>query len=153
MVIISASFAFSSALRKKLPFDPVKSFAPVAKIATGPVVLAVNPFRAAAGAGDPGFTESVMQACRTALGQRCVFDNHDLDASPPAPILPVYAAMQKMGPEIEFQTYRETPDDFEGTIRKGIALGAWSIELWQDFKGFPLVPDDTLKAWAALFPE
>jgi tripartite-type tricarboxylate transporter receptor subunit TctC len=43
MVIISASYAFSSALRKKLPFDPVKSFSPVAKIATGPVVLAVTP--------------------------------------------------------------------------------------------------------------
>ena len=43
IVIISASFAFSSALRKKLPFDPVKSFSPVSKIATGPVVLAVSP--------------------------------------------------------------------------------------------------------------
>ena len=43
MVIISASFAFSSALRSKLPFDPVKSFSPVSKMATGPVVLAVNP--------------------------------------------------------------------------------------------------------------
>ena len=43
IVIISASFAFSSALYKKLPFDPVNSFSPVSKIATGPVVLAVNP--------------------------------------------------------------------------------------------------------------
>ena len=43
IVIISASFAFSSALHKKLPFDPIKSFSPVSKIATGPVVLAVNP--------------------------------------------------------------------------------------------------------------
>jgi tripartite-type tricarboxylate transporter receptor subunit TctC len=43
IVIISASFAFSSALYKKLPYDPVKSFSHVAKIATGPVVLAVNP--------------------------------------------------------------------------------------------------------------
>jgi hypothetical protein len=117
------------------------------------IVLAVNPFRAAQGAGDPAFTEGVMQACRQALGERCVFDNHDLDATPPAAILPIYAAMQKLGPEIEFQTYRETPTDFEGTIKKGIALGASSIELWQDFKGFPLVDDDTLKAWAALFPE
>jgi tripartite-type tricarboxylate transporter receptor subunit TctC len=40
---ISASFAFTSALRTKLPFDPVKSFSPVSKIATGPVVLAVFP--------------------------------------------------------------------------------------------------------------
>jgi tripartite-type tricarboxylate transporter receptor subunit TctC len=43
IVIISASFAFSSALYKKLPFDPIKSFSSVSKIATGPVVLAVNP--------------------------------------------------------------------------------------------------------------
>jgi tripartite-type tricarboxylate transporter receptor subunit TctC len=40
---ISASFAFSSALRTKLPFDPVRSFAPVSKLATGPVVIAVYP--------------------------------------------------------------------------------------------------------------
>lgn len=117
------------------------------------LVLAVNPFRSAAGEGngEPGFTETVMRTCRNALGERCVFDNHDLDADPPSAILPIYALMQELGPEIEFQTFRETPDDFEGTIRKGIALGAGSIELWQDFKGFPLVPDDTLRRWAELF--
>jgi tripartite-type tricarboxylate transporter receptor subunit TctC len=43
VLMISASFAFGSALRTKLPFDPVKSFIPVAKLATGPIVLAVNP--------------------------------------------------------------------------------------------------------------
>jgi tripartite-type tricarboxylate transporter receptor subunit TctC len=43
IVIISASFAFTAALRTTLPFDPVKSFTRVSKIATGPVVLAVYP--------------------------------------------------------------------------------------------------------------
>jgi hypothetical protein len=43
-----------------------------------------------------------------------------------------------------------TPKDFEGTIRKGVSLGASSIELWQDYQGFPLVPDDTLKRWATM---
>jgi hypothetical protein len=119
------------------------------------LVLSLNPYRGpgATGPGDPGFTEGVMKACRQAVGERCVFDNHDLDTDPPPPILPIYAAMQKLGPEIVFQTFKETPDDFEGTIRKGIALGASAIELWQDFRGFPLVPNDTLKAWAALFPQ
>ena len=141
---------FTDAAYQDCLTDAISDYAPWK---TSRIVLAVNPFRAAAGAGDPAFTEGVMQACRTAIGERCVFDNHDLDATPVSTILPIYAAMQKLGPEIEFQTYRETPEDFEGTIRKGIALGASSIELWQDFKGFPLVPDQTLKAWAALFPD
>jgi hypothetical protein len=117
------------------------------------IVLAVNPFRSAAGqgSGDPAFTEEVMAACRKTLAARCVFDNHDLDADPPPAILPIHAAMQKFGPEIEFQTFRETPADFEGTITKGMALGASSIELWQDFQGFPLIPDATLRRWAELF--
>jgi len=91
-----------------------------------------------------------MRACRQAVGRRCVFDNHDLDANPPKTLLPIYAVMQKMGPEIEFQTLHTTPEDFEGTIRKGVSLGASSIELWQDYQGFPLVPDATLKRWATM---
>ena len=120
---------------------------------TSRIVFSVNPFRSGPnqGNGDVAFTAKVMTACRAALGVRCVFDNHDLDADPPASIVPVYDDMRRLGPEIEFQTFRETPTDFEGTIEKGIALGASSIELWQDFKGFPLVPDATLKRWAALF--
>lgn len=43
LLAISASFAFSSALRAKLPYDPVRSFVPVAKLATGPVVFVVFP--------------------------------------------------------------------------------------------------------------
>jgi hypothetical protein len=120
---------------------------------TSRLILAVNPFRAAQGPNDPAFTEGVMDACRKVIAARCVFDNHDLDASPPPAILPIYAAMQRLGPEIEFQTFKETPEDFDGTIKKGIALGASSIELWQDFGGFPLLPDATLKSWAALFPQ
>ena len=54
------------------------------------------------------------------------------------------------GPEIEFQTLHTTPEDFEGTIKKGVSPGASSIELWQDYQGFPLVPDATLKRWATM---
>jgi hypothetical protein len=100
--------------------------------------------------GDAAFTEQVMRTCRQAIGRRCVFDNHDLDANPPPSLVPIHAAMQRMGGEIEFQTLHETPEDFEGTIQKGVSLGASSIELWQDYQGFPLVPDATLKRWATM---
>ena len=116
------------------------------------LVLSLNPFYGLTRrTGDVGFTKQVMRLCRQTLGRRCVFDNHNLDTDPPKSIIPIFALMQKMGPEIEFQTFHTTPKDFEGTIKKGISLGASSIELWQDYQGFPLVPDDTLKRWAAMF--
>ena len=116
------------------------------------IVLSVNPLRTALnqGPGDAAFTEGVMRDCRNTLGVRCVFDNHDLSTALAKPLVPIYALMKKMGPEIVFQTANETPPDFEGTIKMGISYGATAIELWQDYKGFPLVPDATLKRWAAM---
>ena len=116
------------------------------------VVLSVNPLRSRAdqGAGDAGFTMKIMRACRQRLGVRCVFDNHNLDTKLPSPLRPIYALMKELGPEIAYQTYVTNPADFDGTIRKGVAQGATSIELWQDYRGFPLVPDAQLRRWAAL---
>jgi hypothetical protein len=116
-------------------------------------VLSVNPLRTEPkeGAGDSAFTEQIMRDCRKSLGRRCVFDNHNLDnVELPRPLLPIYALMKKLGPEIVFQTYRTNPKDFEGTIRMGVEHGATSIELWQDYRGFPLVPDAQLERWAAM---
>ena len=112
--------------------------------------FSVNVYGLGPGPGDPAFTKKLMNACRASAGVRCVLDNHDLDTTPPGGIGPIQNYMKTLGPEIEFQTYKETPANFEGTIKKGVALGASSIELWQDFGGFPLVPETTLRHWAAL---
>ena len=116
------------------------------------LVLSVNPLRTAPGQGDgdQAFTEGLMRDCRRTIGRRCVFDNHDLDTDLPRPLHRIYATMKQLGPEIEFQTYRTTPKDFDGTIRLGVSYGASSIELYQDYGGFPLVPDARLREWAAL---
>ena len=115
------------------------------------LVLSVNPLRTAPGQGpgDPAFTEGVMRNCRQAVGRRCVFDNHDLDTDLARPLYRIYAYMKQLGPEIEFQTGPTTPKDFDGTIAMGVSYGASSIELYQDYGGFPLVPDDKLRQWAA----
>ena len=116
------------------------------------IVLSVNPLRTGLdqGAGDPEFTEQIMRDCRKTLGVRCVFDNHNLDTDLPKPLVRIYALMKQLGPEIVFQTGGTNPKDFEGTIKMGVAQGATSIELWQDYGGFPTVPDATLKRWAAM---
>lgn len=100
--------------------------------------------------GDQEFTQQYMRECRQQFGKRCIFDNHDLDTTPAKAVLPVYDAMKRMGGPIEFQTGPATPKDFEGTIKYGAQIGAGSIELYQDFGGFPQVPDAQLKRWAAI---
>jgi hypothetical protein len=119
---------------------------------TSRIVLSVNPLRTGLnqGPGDPEFTMRIMRDCRRTLGVRCVFDNHNLDTKLPRPLLPLYALMRQLGPEIVFQTGGTNPRDFEGTIKFGVQQGATSIELWQDYGGFPTVPDDLLKRWAAM---
>jgi hypothetical protein len=116
------------------------------------LVLSVNPLRTGLnqGAGDPDFTMNIMRDCRKRLGARCVFDNHNLDTDLPRPLRPLYALMKELGPEIAYQTGGTNPKDFEGTIKLGVEQGATSIELWQDYGGFPTVPDNLLKRWAAM---
>lgn len=42
LVAISSSITTNAAIRNKLPFDPIKSFTPVAMFAKGPFIVAVN---------------------------------------------------------------------------------------------------------------
>jgi hypothetical protein len=115
------------------------------------IVLAVNRYRyKQGGSGDPGFTLKVMQACRAAIGVRCVFDNHDLNSPLGPSIAPIYGFIKNLGPEIEFQTLNTTPQNFGATIRLGVAYGASAIELYQDFGGFPPLSKALLRHWATL---
>jgi hypothetical protein len=118
------------------------------------LVLSVNPLRTAPGQGpgDAAFTKRVMRQCREAVGVRCVFDNHDLNAQLDPPLVPIYEFMHRLGPEIVFQTANATPKNFFGTIALGVRYGASAIELYQDLpnKGFPVVPNDRLVNWARM---
>src|SRR5262245_39558203 len=140
---------FADAVYRECLANAVADYAPWQR---SRLVLSVNPLRTAPGQGngDQAFTEGLMRDCRRAIGRRCVFDNHDLDTDLPGPLYRIYATMKELGPEIEFQTWRTTPRDFDGTIRLGVSYGASSIELWQDYGGFPLVADAKLREWAAL---
>jgi hypothetical protein len=114
-----------------------------------------NPFSGLTKFADVAFSERVMRGCRQAVGQRCILSNHDLAAHPPeaSAILPLYAAMRKLGPNITFQAYVVAPNDFEGTVRKGVSLGAGSIEVWQEPEAgsFEHQTAATLQSWASMF--
>jgi tripartite-type tricarboxylate transporter receptor subunit TctC len=43
LLLISTAYAFNTSIYRKLPYDPVRSFVPVALLGSGPGVLVVNP--------------------------------------------------------------------------------------------------------------
>jgi hypothetical protein len=112
-----------------------------------------NGFSGLNGQEDYVVSELIMRRCRLVAGLRCILSNHDLDTVTPPSILPVYVFERKFGPNITFQTLYEVPTDFEGTLRKGISLGASSIEVWQEPKlgSFEHQTRATLATWAAMF--
>jgi hypothetical protein len=118
----------------------------------------LNPFRSTDGKkpkDEPAFTLDWIERCKKADSVRCVLDNHDLDTKdePSNNMREVYAAMKKSGTEVEFQTFRESPKDVDAVLQNGIDMGATSIELWQDYGGFPEMSDATLKKYGKLLEE
>jgi hypothetical protein len=118
------------------------------------VEFSFNPFYGLTEKADIAFSERVMRGCRQAAGLRCILSNHDLDTKTPEGILPIYALERKFGPNITFQSLYGDPADLEGTLRKGISLGAGAIEIWP--KGFetkkkPDLSNATLENWASMF--
>lgn len=94
-----------------------------------------NSYNNLSGGLNPTFTESVMQQCRSAVGTRCVLDNHALETSTSSDPQ-IYATIQSMGAPINFQT--QSPTGFgciwPETIAEGIILGARAIEVWPEAK-------------------
>jgi tripartite-type tricarboxylate transporter receptor subunit TctC len=43
ILLVSVAYAFNPALYKQLPYDPAAGFTPIGMLATGPVVLTINP--------------------------------------------------------------------------------------------------------------
>ncbi|WP_235616595.1 hypothetical protein [Mycobacterium montefiorense] len=115
----------------------------------------LNPFKAT-DSGKPvhdvDFTLAWMADCRKRAGDRCVFDNHDLDvpAKVDNDLRKIYAAMKRSNAEVEFQTGGASPADLAAVIGYGVEMGATSIELYQDYGGFTQVPDDDLRKYAAM---
>jgi hypothetical protein len=96
--------------------------------------IALNPFQGFnRPASDTPLTVTLdtMQYCRKVLGWRCVIGNNSLrSTSLGQDYEDLYAAMKAAGPPMYFQT--ATPQrigDYQATLDKAVALGAWSVEL------------------------
>jgi hypothetical protein len=113
-----------------------------------------NPFNKVGGGLDPDFTLAVMDHCRSALGSRCVLDNHALSWPVDPNLQAVYDHMQALGGPINFQTQAPIPDkcQWTATIAQGVALGARAIEIWPATKaGFVHLTSDQVGQLAAEF--
>jgi len=57
----------------------------------------------------------------------------------------IYEAMEKSGAEVEFQSGPAMPKDLDGVIARAVSAGGTSVELWQDYQGFPEMADAELR--------
>jgi hypothetical protein len=95
-----------------------------------------NTYTKFTGGTDPAFTTQMMMQCRTAVGARCVLDNHALQTPTSTSDAPVYTEMQALGGLVNFQT--QSPEAmgciWPETISQGVQLGARAIEIWPETK-------------------
>jgi len=125
-----ASAGFSDDAQKACLLGAIDDYAPW--LFTN-VDFTINTFSPTSGKGDATvFPESVMNACRTKFGSRCVLGNHALATPLRAADQGVYDALEAVGGPISFQT--EAPQGmaclWTQTIAQGVALGAGSVEIW-----------------------
>ncbi|MGO8740445.1 hypothetical protein [Rhodoblastus sp.] len=96
-------------------------------------------------------TIAIMKEFRAALGPRAIISNHNLAESPFPENRVLYAAMQRLGGPIQFQTASTgalRPDgsrtgllkDWDGAIKVGENYGASAVEVWPSiaFRGAPI---------------
>lgn len=113
-----------------------------------------NSYNKLSGGLDTAFSQSVMQACRTLVGSRCVLDNHAL-ATPITSDPQIYVDIQSMGGLINFQT--QAPEGmgciWPETITQGIILGARAIEVWPEakYQGFTTLTAPDIAELSGLF--
>ncbi len=99
---------------------------------------------------DSNFTIRLIGAFRTALGERAVLANHNLNYPLNPRLVPVYEAIRDAGGQIEFQTRSPKGLDWPNTVKQAVCLGAHSLELWNatGAGGFVDFPTSTLIAWS-----
>jgi hypothetical protein len=77
-----------------------------------------------------GFTESIMDYCRTNLGARCVLENNSIRTPVQANYAAMYDRIKAMGPPISFQTANPNKiGDLLSTLMWAAQEGANSVEL------------------------
>ena len=79
---------------------------------------------------DEGFTESMMDYCRTYLGARCVLENNSIRTPVQANYAAMYDRIKQLGPAISFQTANPNKiGDLLATLTWAAQQGANSVEL------------------------
>jgi hypothetical protein len=79
---------------------------------------------------DEGFTESMMDYCRTNLGARCVLENNSIRTPVQDNYAAMYGRIQQLGPPISFQTANPNKiGDLLSTLMWAAQQGANSVEL------------------------
>ena len=102
---------------------------------------------------DTSVTIQAMQACRAALGSRCILGNYCLGRCDQSTIPQIYAELKTLGEPIALQTASVTymtlnATNWSAVLQRAVGYDALSVELWP--AGFTKFPQATVQQWAHL---
>lgn len=94
------------------------------------------------------FTSTVMEKFRAQYGARGVIANHGLQPRPLPQAVPIYEAIKRLGPPIEFQTLKPR-EDWDAAFAAARAIGMTELEIWntQASGGIADVTTAQLQSW------
>ena len=104
--------------------------------------IALNPYQRVGDdghvTGDEDYTETIMDACRSTLGSRCVLENNSVRSpQQPDPYPQMYSTMASMAAPIAFQTAAaDRIGDEMQALQDAVGYGANSIELNRDYPNY-----------------
>jgi hypothetical protein len=105
--------------------------------------VAFNPYQAILADGsaitDVAFTDSMMQYCRSTLGDQCVLENNSIRTPPlTGAYTTMYEEMQQLGPPITFQTSTDDKiGNLQATLSWAASIGADAVELPEQYVDQP----------------
>lgn len=113
----------------------------------------INPFRFTDSGNaefDEEFTLHLMRHFRLKYGEKCILSNHSYQYPHTERLEFIYYGIKDLGGAFDYQTHSPRGINMESTVVHAAALGATTIELWNDYINYL---DEVLLRWKSLFEE
>jgi len=113
----------------------------------------INPFRfsdSSKAVFNEEFTLSLMKYFKTKYGKKAILSNHSFQSPHTERLEFIYQGIKALGEPFDYQTHSPKKIDMEATVKDAAAMGATTLELWNNYVDYP---NEVLMRWKRLFDQ